>query len=256
MIKVKNNEKYFKLFEEYTHSIPVIYSSLEGQYEGELYVDKEDDPQVAILFTPFAFHYVAGNAEMSNVTEVIDDIIFKHYLLETDQKEAIVFSPNDKWNNVLDKVFKRYNGIKDKRMIFRLNREKYNEQKNDKKVISDMDNRLSFENEQASQKEYPVGRIYLQQKCVSFCSGFMLGKGHAEINVSTDEEYRGNGYAKAAAFTLINELLNRSIEPDWCTWPYRVESQKLASSLGFELVDEIPTYIWVEDECGKIQPSK
>ena len=41
MIKVIESEKknYIGMFQEYTHSIPAIYSSLEGQYEGELYVD-------------------------------------------------------------------------------------------------------------------------------------------------------------------------------------------------------------------------
>lgn len=253
MIKVKSEEKYIKLFEEYTHNIPVIYSSLEGQYEGVLYVDNEEEPQVAILFTPFAFHYVAGNANRSDVIDVVEDMIFKQYLHKTEQNEAIVFAPNQKWHEILDEVFKRYNGIKDKRMIFRLNKEKFNEQQEQKKVNSNIVNRICFEKENASQKEYPVSRIYIDQKSVSFCSGFMLGKGHAEINVGTEEEYRGKGYAKEAAFKLINELLNNGVEPDWCTWPYRVESRKLACSLGFELVDEIPTHIWVESECGKIQ---
>ncbi len=253
MIKVKNKEAYYHLFEEYTHNIPVIYSSLEGQYNGELYVDKEDNPQIAILFTPFAFHFVAGDADTSDVIDIVDDTIFKQYLLKTEQKEALLFAPNQKWHTILDEVFKRHNGIKDNRMVFCLNKEKYSEQNNTKKIITDMDNRVVFEKEQSSQKEYPVSRVYIGEKCVSFCSGFMLGKGHAEIDIATVEEYRGKGYAKEAAFTLINQLLSDGIEPDWCTWPYRVESQKLAYSLGFELSDKIPAYIWVEDECGKIK---
>jgi hypothetical protein len=253
MIKVKNKEAYAHLFEEYTHNIPVIYSSLEGQYNGELFVDEVNNPQVAILFTPFDFHFVAGNAEISDVINLVDDTVFNQYLLKTDQKEAILFAPNQKWNKILDEVFKRHNGIKDNRMVFCLNKDKYQKQNKLREISSDSVNRLLLEKEQSSQREYPVGRVYLEEKCVSFCSGFMLGKGHAEINIGTVEAFRGKGYAKDAAFTLINHLLKDDIEPDWCTWPYRVESQKLACSLGFELSEEVPVFIWVEDECGKIQ---
>lgn len=55
MKKVENNKKYSHLFSEYTHNIPVIYSSLEGQYDGEPYVDSENNPQIAVLFTPLHF---------------------------------------------------------------------------------------------------------------------------------------------------------------------------------------------------------
>jgi hypothetical protein len=233
MIKVEDKLAYAHLFEEYTHNIPVIYSSLEGQYEGELFVDKVKNPQMAILFTPFDFHFVAGNAEISDVINLVDDTVFNQYLLKTDQKEAILFAPNQKWNTILDEVFKRHNGIKDKRLIFNLNKEKYQKHNNSREISSDSLSRLLLEKEQSS--------------------GFMLGKGHAEINIGTVEAFRGKGYAKDAAFTLINHLLKDDIEPDWCTWPYRVESQKLACSLGFELSEEVPVYIWVEDECGKIQ---
>lgn len=47
----------------------------------------------------------------------------------------------------------------------------------------------------------------------------------------------------------MNELIHQGIEPIWCTWPYRLESQALALSIGFELEKEVPAYIWV-DEFG------
>lgn len=252
MKKVENKEKYMQLFSEYTHNIPVIYSSLEGQYEGELFVDSENNPQIAVLFTPFTFHFVAGNAEIENVVGVLDEILFKQYLFKTGQKEAIVFCPNAKWDKVLDEVFGNHHGIKDYRKTFRLNRDKFMKVQAGNKVLEDVENKISYEQDRGSKKQYPVSRILKGAKCVSFCSGFMLGRGHAEIDVATEETCRGKGYAKEAAISLINELLKKGIEPDWCTWPYRIESEKLALSLGYELANEIPAHIWVESECGKI----
>jgi len=257
MIEVKHKENYMHLFNEYTHNIPVIYSCLEGQYDGELFVDSEIEPQIAILFTSFGFHFVAGNAEKHNVVESLDEILFKQYLINTGQVEAIVFGPNEKWDKVLDEVFAMHRGIKGSRQVFRLDREKFAEVQDHKKTIEAIENRLIenrliYEKENASNRQYPVSRILIDGKCVSFCSGFMLGKGHAEIDVATEEAFRGKGYAKDAAIALISELLKNEIEPDWCTWPYRTESQILARSLGYELEHEIPAHIWIEEECGKL----
>jgi len=240
------------LFSKYTHNIPVIYSSLEGQYDGELFVDSENNPQMAVLFTPFAFHFVVGNADIDNVVNVLDDIIFKQYLTRTGQKEAIVFCPNAKWDKILDDVFGKHHGIKGFRKIFRLNKDKFIEVQAGRKALEDVENRILYEQDCGAKKQYLVSRILKGSECISFCSGFMLGKGRAEIDVATEEAYRRKGYAKEAAVSLINELLKNGIEPDWCTWPYRTESEKLALSLGYELMDEIPAHIWVEAECGKI----
>lgn len=251
MNKVEVKDEYLSMFNGYTHNIPVIYSSMEGQYDGQLFVDSVKETQVAILFTPFAFHFVAGNPEVDNIIDMLDEIIFEQYLAETEQKEAIIFSPNEKWDRVLDEVFARHNGIKDNRMVFHLNRDQFKKMQAEQKALTGVENRLLYEQGNGARKEYPVSRIFKGAKCISFCSGFMIGKGHAEIDVNTEEAYREVGYAKAASIILINELLKNGIEPDWCTWPYRIESQKLALSLGFELKEKVPVHIWVEDECGK-----
>lgn len=239
------------MFSAYTHSIPVIYSVLEGQYAGDLFVDSKDNPQIAILFTPFDFHFVAGNAQINKCVDVIDKAIFEHYLPETGKKEAIVFCPDPLWDKVLDEVFKRHNGIKDNRRVFRLNKEHFiNHVYGSGKTLEGVENKLFYEQERGAEKQYPTCRVFKDEECVSFCSGFMLGKGHAEIDVFTLIEHRRKGYAKEASVTLINELLNSGIEPDWCTWPYRTESEKLALSLGYKLWKDIPAHIWVEAECG------
>jgi hypothetical protein len=91
-----------------------------------------------------------------------------------------------------------------------------------------------------------INRVFKNDTCVSFCSAFMLGKNYAELDVATETEFRGNGYAKIASITLISELLEKDIIPNWCTWPYRMESQLLAKTIGFG------AYIWVEEECGEL----
>ena len=251
MNKVENKKNYIQLFNVYKHNIPVIYSSLEGQYDGELYVDSVNNPQMAVLFTPFAFHFVAGDTVVENAVDLLDELIFKQYIVKLEQKEAIVFTPNEQWDRVLGEVFCKHNGLKDLRKTFHLNKHKFLEEAGSVN-LQDVKYELFYEKEGGAKTSYPVCRVFKEERCIGYCSGFMLGKGHAEIDVFVEENYRGRGYARVASTILIKELLGKNIEPDWCTWAYRTESQKLAISLGFELFEEVPAHIWVEAECGKL----
>lgn len=252
MEEVSDKQKYSYLFSSYTHNIPVIFSSLEGQYNGKLYLDDPLKPQIAVLFTPFAFHFIAGNMAIPDAAEILDKLIFQEYLPRNGQREAILFAPDTKGETILDDVLRRHQGIKDKRKVFCLNKDKFNRMQAESKDPADYPARVFYEQENGATKPYPVCRILKEDECISYCSGFMLGKGHAEIDIFTVEEFRNQGYAKQAAIGLIRELLAAGLEPDWNTWPYRFASEKLALSLGFMIKSEISAFIWSEDECGKL----
>lgn len=251
MIKIEKNKiNYENLFNGYKDNIPVIYSSLEGQYNGELYVDNERESQYAFLATPFDFSFIAGNPKAEGVEEQIHQLLFDELLKRRGKKEAIVFCPNEEWYPILDRVFDKHNGIKDGRKIFSLNLKKFDKCKNEMKHNDEVHTEIFYEHEGESTIDYPVCRVFKNDTCVSFCSAFMLSKNYAELDVSTETEFRGNGYAKIASVTLISELLKKDIIPNWCTWPYRVESQLLAKTIGFDYKHDVRAYIWVEEECG------
>jgi hypothetical protein len=253
MIKIEKNKiNYENLFSGYKDNIPVIYSSLEGQYNGELYVDNEVESEYAFLVTPFDFSFIAGNPKSEGVAEQIHQLLFDELLKGRGQKEAIVFCPDEQWYSILDKVFDRHNGIKDGRKIFSLNLKEFNKCKKEMKHNDEVRTEIFYEHGCGSTIDYPVCRVFKNDTCVSFCSAFMLGKNYAELDVSTETEFRGNGYAKIASITLISELLENDIIPNWCTWPYRIESQLLAKTIGFEPKHDVRAYIWVEEECGEL----
>ncbi len=236
--------KYNHYFEGYNENIPVIYSTLEGQYQGTIYCD--DEEEIAILVTKFGFIFLGGNIECKRAKIIINDIIFNELVLKQQKKEIIVFGQDEKWNNVLNKVFEGHHGVSDLRKCYTLNKDKFtnicSEFKLDNvKVV------VNYEHDNNSAIEYPVSRVYADNVNVSFCSAFMLARGFAEIDVATEEAYRQKGYAKIGAIALMKELLHQGIEPCWCTWPYRLESQALAQSIGFELNKEVRAYIWVEE---------
>lgn len=236
--------KYTKYFEGYYDNIPVIYSTLDGQYQGVIYCD--DEEEIAVLVTKFDFIFIGGNIENKRAEDIINDIIFNELVQRQQRKEIIVFGQNEKWNSILSKVFQGHHGVSDLRKCYRLNHDKF------KKIYSEikLDNvSVVVNNEQDNDSaiEYPVSRVYANNVNVSFCSAFMLARGFAEIDVATEENFRQKGYAKIGAIALMEELVRQGIEPSWCTWPYRLESQALALSIGFELDKEVLAYIWVEE---------
>ena len=64
--------------------------------------------------------------------------------------------------------------------------------------------KIFYEHECGSTIDYPVCCVFKNDTCVSFCSAFMLGKNYAELDVFTETEFRGNGYAKITSITLIS----------------------------------------------------
>lgn len=235
---------YIHYFEGYNENIPVIFSTLEGQYPGVIYCD--DEQEIVILVTQFNFIFLGGNIDCERAKEIISDILFYELIQRQRKKEIIVFGQNDKWNSLLNRVFQNHHGVSDLRKCYKINKAKFDkvceETRNVHAVVT-----LKQEQENNSAIKYPVARIYVDNVNVSFCSAFMLARGFAEIDVGTEEEHRQKGYAKIAAITLMKELFAQELEPCWCTWPYRNESQRLALSLGFELEREVPAYIWVEE---------
>lgn len=81
---------------------------------------------------------------------------------------------------------------------------------------------------------------------VSHCNAIMVGRGKAEIDIETDEAFRGKGYATLAATLLIDKLLENNLTPTWSTWPFRVESQHIAQKLGFVSQPDAKAWIWME----------
>lgn len=262
MIKVIESEKknYIGMFQEYTHSIPAIYSSLEGQYEGELYVDSIENCGYAILVTPFEYCYVAGNMKIEGIRDELDNLLFHSIINERKEKEIIVFSPKNNWYPVLEDVFDRHYGLQDVRKVYHLNKHRFYAYRKDcarkidqiKKGKGEIAIQVAYEKEFGSHREYPICRIYNKGQCIGFCSAATIGREQGEIDIHIDERYRNHGYGTIAAMMLIEEVLKKGIEPCWCTWSYHTQSQAIAKRIGFVEKEDVPAFIWTQEACGSL----
>jgi len=244
-LQIRNNHKLASHFNQFTHHRGLIYSIIENQYEGHLYVDLMDKPKVMIMFTPFDFSFITG-IETSSDAETALSMIQKH-ASEFPFEEQIFFTDSDASHGHLSDPFKRYHAIQTVRYTYKLNHQKF------KEILNNHDfNHIINTYEQkdhSSLLPYWISEVKEAEKTISYCKAFARGGGYAELDVYTDEEHQQKGYAFECALKLIDKLIDNKIEPEWNTWPYRNASQKLAMKLGFEFNKEVKAIVWVKDEC-------
>ena len=227
------------LFSSYKHSLPVIYSHLEGQYP---YVLSDDKMPFNILFTNFDYHYIVGDQPL-----VEEDLlsVMRKYIQSNKKEEFILFSPNQEWDDYLSKLFSYIGGVIDLRYSFELDDTEFNRIHSKYKLTHDV-NLIKFKDEKSNQPYYQA-EVYENGKRISYCRAFMVGKGHAELDVWTDVKHRYQGLAFETSLILINKLLEKKIIPNWTTWEAKKPSHTLAFKLGFKLKKKIRAFIWVND---------
>lgn len=83
--------------------------------------------------------------------------------------------------------------------------------------------------------QHGIGACVMKdEKIVSLCYSACIVDNLAEIDIATQEEYRGMGLAEIAAQTFIAACSRRGITPTWDCFLMNTASMKLAKKLGFE----------------------
>lgn len=228
-----------KLFKNFKHSIPIIYSHIENQYPYKLSSNKKT---FLILFTSFDYHFITG--EIPNTD---DDLIteMRYYIEKNSIKEFILFAQDTKWEKYLDKIFKKINGVVDLRCSFNLDLIKFTKKFNDYSPKHNPS--VKYCTDDNSMKPYYKSLIEKNGNIVCYSNAFMIGRNNAEIDVWTDENHRLHGLAFEASLFLISKLLNNNLIPNWTTWDAKESSRNLAKKLGFNLEYKTKAFIWVED---------
>ena len=231
------NDKCLKHLDVYPHSIPIIQSHLEGQYESELFYDEEAD--YGILLTMFDYHFVFG--QVPNHHQALLDVI-RSFVHSNDREELILFAPDESWDALLKDLIGEINGTIDQRVLYYLNEDVYNQFDTTNEYV-----RLELKNETGSARQYPQASVYLNDHLISFARAPMLGKGEAELDVWTDKQFRQKGFGFDSSITLIEYLLRSGIKPNWSCWKEKELSNMLAQKLGFELYLTYPAYVWAKE---------
>lgn len=227
------------LFSDYSYSIPIIHSHLEGQYK---YTLSKPGKSFQIMFTEFDYHYITGSIPKDE-NSVIEEL--RAFIEEKNPEEFILFSPNSEWEDYLSKIFTYIGGVIDFRLSFTLNQEEFtriydNYQFNHKVDLVRFTDKLSS-------APYYQAEVYENENLISFCRAFMEGKAHAELDVWTDSKHRYLGLAFETSLVLIHKLLEVGFTPNWTCWELKKASHMLAYKLGFINPIKIKAFIWTND---------
>ena len=238
-------EAVLPLFQAYSSNRAVIFSVLEGQYDGHIFADNETQPRWALLTAPFLQHFVAGEP-IEGCAEALEELLFQRILPAQEEKELVVFGDGERWHGSLGEVFTRHHGISDGRKILAFSPEGFRGIPRPALPAAIHCSLLQSKLHPASRQATWSARLTQDEQVICHCDALMIGDGLAELDIFTEEAYRGRGYATYAAILLINQLLREGLTPTWSCWPYRVESQHLAQKLGFLPQPDAQAFIWAE----------
>jgi GNAT superfamily N-acetyltransferase len=249
--------KVSAIFEKIDHSVAIVHSVLEGNSPGRVFVDDPKSPRVAFLLPVGTFYYIAGNENSEVLRRELAPLLFKQLLPASPDKELVLFSFSDTWRERLDQLLRGRGVIRISRLMFSFNPGKFKDLRDGMAkvpegfVMRPIDTVLAEKHPSLMPVVDPRSKrlgvcLMAGEEIVSTCSAVCVGKGEAEIDISTAEKYRDKGFATLTAAAFIEACFVRGLKPNWACWPERRASVALARKLGFEPLPDVPAHFWAE----------
>lgn len=244
------------LFRDIPHSAAIVYAVLEQNSPGRVYVDKLPGPNLALLYAAGAFFYLAGD-EKSSALSAIAPLIFDEILPQMAEKEVVLFTFSETMQKTLTFLGER-GMIQIRRKIFRFDERRFAPYRDWRKRIpegyrmADIDLPLAEQFPEFApvvdpgSKRFGVCLLDETGKFASSCTAIFVGRGEAEVDIHTEEQDRGRGFATLTASAFIETCLLRKLCPSWACWPERQASGALARKLGFQELPDVPVFYWAE----------
>ncbi len=247
MIELKSSEfvRAVPLFAGIDHSIPIVFSVLEGTASGRVFVDRADRPRSAFVAVAGAFSYVGGDETDQTFGRELVALLFDDLVLSQKEQELVLFASTDGWRAKLDQLLTPKGAIRIHRKTFafdaarapgwRLWRDRVPAGcQMESTALGIGDPRFGV-------------RLLKDDEVASECTAVFVGRGEAEIDIHTDENHRKLGLGTLTASAFLEECLSRGLRPNWTCWPEREASIALAKKLGFVETADVPAHLWCPD---------
>ena len=226
---------------------PLISAVIQRQQRGQIFADQKKNPRSSVVINNFGFMCLLGVEDDPEWTQLFatNDKIRPSYLLW--------YAPPPIWQNKLDTAGAR----RRERIRFEFTGNQiesiavpagFDMRKLDRDLIPktnkfklDLDSRFWSSAEDV--EENGLGFCLLKDnEVVSICYAAAISDGLAEVDVVTDEAYRGQGLGSLVSRQFIRECLVRGITPTWDCFTYNTNSIRLAERLGFSELVRYPFY--------------
>jgi len=245
-----------RLFAGIRHNIPVVYSVLEGNSPGRVFVDDAAAPRLGLIYPQDAYVYLAGDPR-SPALDGLPALLFDEILPAMAEKELVLFAFSDNLFAALEGLLRPKEMKRIWRKTFRFMPERFASLPDWRERVPEGFALRPVDDELAARE--PAYRPLVDPRTRQFgvcllhgeviaseCTAVYVGGGQAEVDILTREDYRGRGLAAITAGAFVEECQRRGLIPNWSCWPERLASAALAHKLGFEAQPDIPALLWYE----------
>ncbi|MGG4454030.1 GNAT family N-acetyltransferase [Brevibacillus porteri] len=249
------------LFEALKHHVS-IKGVIAGVIPGRVFLS--NDARSALLTSPQGI-FLGGSVDNPLFFEEVNALLKEEILPQLaadEQLDYVLFYPTDeKWDDILDIVMKDIFPMRSGRMIFSHHLQDLSPPADDQIVpidssflkrkelvgLEDVIDEIA-ENwpSIAAYENKGFGCAAIQDTdegptIISWCMTDWVVEDECELGIETDEDYRGNGWARKTAMGALSLAKQRGIKRvGWQCWSNNIGSQRTALSLGFELLADFP----------------
>lgn len=266
MRELKNNEfsSITQLLNEEKVHCTFAYAVVEGRQPGQIYVDNQINPTCCLVTCRGGKYLVAGDTNNIIFNGFLSDYLYNR---ENHSNYFDLYSSSRQWITKLDEILSD-NAAKLSRQLYHwdysnlssisiLNKampEGFELKRMDvilfEKYVKEMDSSYSELWESGSNFiSNGYGFCILKDgEFVSVCNTYYVRQGSAEIDITTREEFRKQGFALMTCLAFIEHCVKNNIKPIWDCDGANENSKSLAIKLGFNSIESYHMHWWHENK--------
>ena len=241
------------------------FAICEGFNPGRVFVNQLEDPQIALLWSPVGYYFLAGDpartVDLADIQQALTEIFIP--ASQASGETGFILIPSQAgWKEHLPALLPGREVIEIYRRPFAFDPAKFAAQAHWRERIPEgfriqplnaaLAEQVGVLASWASVDDFlqnGLGFALLDgDEIASACHSVFVSHTHLEIDVHTDEKYQRRGFAVLVASAFIEACLKRSQQPNWeCFWENDA-STALAGKLGFSAEPDYPVYFWEENK--------
>jgi hypothetical protein len=242
---------------------PMMYSVIEGNSPGRIFVDHNDKPTCAFIWTGIDFSYIVGQKNNAAFFESIHKTILEEILpalQEAGSNFISIITFTEVHRQILLKLFQDQHPLSLGVNTFAFDLESFKKihsqsytipagfavKKMDKAILENPKNQQILEDIEWCWNSVDhflgdgIGTCILKDgKAVSYCYSIGYGAKSHQINIVTDSNYRRKHFAHIVGACFIDLCLEKAETLFWLCDKDNYPSRRLAESLGFEYIGNI-----------------
>jgi hypothetical protein len=241
------------VFDPIEHSRPCVFSVIEGNTPGQIFVDRADTPSTAVLRFAGGELYLGGRADDEHVNRQVTD------LFHAFGPGLLIYPLSAAWSRALGALLKGCDVVRLIRETFVLDPDLFQERHTHWRSrvpeglrVQRMDGALALQSDPVLDFLWGgidrfIARAFgycvlAGDQVVSRCSPVALGDKRFETGVGTVEAYRRRGLATLACCAFIEHCLAVGLAPEWGCIDEE-PSKALALKLGFVSAAQVEAYL-------------